>query len=279
MKKHTELYQRMYTAIPLAFFVVSAIFFLRFNHFLVLVITLFNLAAWEWTYLCNYSTGWQRYIYIVLLNLGFMGGHYCPMRWIYMLATVIGIGSMLNVIWVMKQPTRPIYSQKVLAGLGWIALIVNYRTLLFLKAFPFYLALGLWIIIWTDTLAYFIGRTWGKITLAPLISPNKTWEGCIGGIIGAITVTLLTLILVGYAHKINYYFVVLLLITTITAQAGDLFESIVKRQRAVKDSGQWLPGHGGIWDRLDSIIVALPIFMAGIFFWRPFMLSALNLFN
>ena len=111
-------------------------------------------------------------------------------------------------------------------------------------------------ILLTDTGAYYIGRHFGKHKLAPVISPNKTVEGSLSGIvlavIGALTV--------GYFINLEWYFSVIAgILCTVFAQIGDLSESLIKRDAGVKDSGHSLPGHGGFLDRTDSFIFTIPI--------------------
>ncbi len=106
----------------------------------------------------------------------------------------------------------------------------------------------------TDTGGFLFGKFFGEYLLAPQISPKKTWEGFVGGIflgtIGAVLVT----------GKFRLFF--LFIILTILAQLGDLLESYLKRQYEIKDSANLIPGHGGIYDRLDSIIFVLPFYLA-----------------
>lgn len=105
----------------------------------------------------------------------------------------------------------------------------------------------------TDTSAYFVGRAVGKRPLAPAISPSKTWEGAIGGIIGAVGVS----IAASFALNLNVLLIetiVLGMLIGIVGQFGDLAESRLKRIASIKDSGWLIPGHGGILDRLDSIV-------------------------
>ena len=116
---------------------------------------------------------------------------------------------------------------------------------------------GLEVLVWvfivtwsTDIGAYFAGRKFGKRKLAPSISPNKTVEGLIGGIVAAA-------VLGGawaYASALSHNLFVLAPIFAVAAQAGDLFESGMKRRAGIKDSGDWLPGHGGLLDRLDGLV-------------------------
>jgi len=110
-------------------------------------------------------------------------------------------------------------------------------------------------IIGSDTFAFFIGRAVGRHRLAPNISPSKTWEGAVGGLLGAIVVSVvMTMILnipVGYGGAILLGFVI-----SLFGQIGDLAESLLKRNMNVKDSSNYLPGHGGFLDRLDSVVFA-----------------------
>ncbi len=104
-----------------------------------------------------------------------------------------------------------------------------------------------------DTSAFFVGRTWGKRPLAPKISSGKTWEGAIGGMMGAIAGCLILKSL--SPLPIDYWQALLLsFLISIFAQLGDLIESLLKRSSGVKDSGKLIPGHGGVLDRIDSLI-------------------------
>jgi phosphatidate cytidylyltransferase len=113
--------------------------------------------------------------------------------------------------------------------------------------------LALFATFGSDTAAYFTGRALGRHHLAPSISPGKTWEGTIAGILGAIIVSLLfTMLLpIGYGQAILLGFLV-----SFFGQLGDLLESLLKRNMGVKDSGRLLPGHGGALDRIDSVVFA-----------------------
>jgi len=112
----------------------------------------------------------------------------------------------------------------------------------------------------TDIGAFFVGRSLGRHKLAPTVSPNKTIEGSIGGIAAAFLVLLVYVWLLAEAFPFDHLqmFVFALLIS-ITAQLGDLTESMIKRYCGVKDSSNLLPGHGGILDRLDSLIFTIPL--------------------
>ena len=109
----------------------------------------------------------------------------------------------------------------------------------------------------SDTAAFFVGRAIGKHHLAPHISPGKTWEGAIAGVLAAIIISLLFTLPTSLQLPLNYWQAVLLgLLVSVFGQLGDLVESLLKRNTGVKESGNLLPGHGGILDRTDSIVFA-----------------------
>ena len=123
------------------------------------------------------------------------------------------------------------------------------------------------ILIWVaDISAFFAGKKWGTTKLAPEISPGKTIVGMYGALIsGVICGAILS---VGYRFQLMIAsdFILLSVLTVLISIYGDLFISVVKRQRGVKDSGTLLPGHGGVLDRIDSLIAAIPFFYGCIYF-------------
>ena len=166
----------------------------------------------------------------------------------------------------------PLSGRVLLLGLGLDLLWICVHGLIYLHQHH-----GGWILLYVltlvwvaDTGAYFSGRKFGKHKLAPAISPGKTWEGVAGGIFANLLWMLLVYqMLVSYQlHTgLNLSLIQFLLIglaTSFISVVGDLFESILKRQAGVKDSGKLLPGHGGVLDRIDSIIAASPVFVAGL---------------
>ena len=152
----------------------------------------------------------------------------------------------------------------LLPGACWFALVAAYRNgLVFL--------ISILAIVWAaDIAAYFAGRAFGKKKLAPSISPGKTWAGAVGG---AIAVMIVALIALEVPQLSNSFFAVLgqrwpliavlaaVLVLVILSIVGDLFESQLKRQHGVKDSGRLLPGHGGVFDRVDALLPVVPVAM------------------
>jgi len=138
--------------------------------------------------------------------------------------------------------------------IGWLlGLLVALR----LEAGRDWVYLALLATFGSDTAAYFIGRAFGRHKMAPRISPGKTWEGAAGGLLGAVIVSLLFTLSTPVQLPIGYGTAVLVgLLVSVFGQAGDLAESLLKRSAGVKESGGLLPGHGGLLDRLDSILFA-----------------------
>ena len=115
------------------------------------------------------------------------------------------------------------------------------------------------VVTWiSDSAAYLVGRSFGRTRLAPTISPNKTVEGALGGLVGGIVTSVVLDVLFGLGLGSILAALVGVLLAVV-GQAGDLGESLLKRQAAVKDSGGLIPGHGGILDRIDSLLLVLPL--------------------
>jgi phosphatidate cytidylyltransferase len=157
-------------------------------------------------------------------------------------------------------------SRAVLALVGWMVLLATWTAVVALQARSPGLLLAMMAIVWiADTAAYFTGRRFGRRKLAPSISPGKTWEGVYGALVAVAIYALLLLpcaASAGYPRPLTAIaaaiWVVLALLLTGLSIVGDLFESHLKRQRGVKDSGTILPGHGGVLDRIDALTAAMP---------------------
>ncbi len=130
---------------------------------------------------------------------------------------------------------------------------------------PFVVTMGVVVLIWTcDTAAYYAGRILGKHKLAPSLSPRKTWEGAIGGGIGALAVGLLLALFWSGGLAMQHWLVLGGLAGT-AGPVGDLFESALKRAAGTKDSASILPGHGGVLDRFDALAFVAPLAAAYLF--------------
>ncbi len=122
------------------------------------------------------------------------------------------------------------------------------------------------VIVANDTFAFYVGRLFGRHKLHEAISPGKTWEGAIGGIIGSLFAAILFLRIIPI-HPLNVQILVLAFVLSVSGQAGDLGESMLKRGHGFKNSGRILPGHGGILDRIDGLIFAIPVLYLYVLLW------------
>lgn len=138
---------------------------------------------------------------------------------------------------------------------GWLlSYLVALRGLDAGRNWVFFALFVTWV---SDTTAFFIGRRFGRHKMAPNISPGKTWEGAMGGILGAIIMSILFFTPTPFHLPLIYWQAILLsILVSIFGQVGDLVESLLKRSMGVKDSGKLMPGHGGILDRMDSVVFA-----------------------
>ena len=165
----------------------------------------------------------------------------------------------LSLIWLLlrRQKEEAFISWAwTIAGILYVGWLLSYLVALRgLDAGRDWVFFALFTTFGSDTAAFFAGRALGRHHLAPSISPGKTWEGAIAGVFGAIIVSLLLVTLLslplGYGQAI-----LLGLIVSIFGQLGDLVESLLKRNMGVKESGKLLPGHGGVLDRMDSVVFA-----------------------
>jgi len=152
------------------------------------------------------------------------------------------------------------------ATVGLVVILPTWAALVALHERSPVLLLAVMALVWVaDIAAYFAGRTFGKHKLAPAISPGKTWEGVAGAVLGVMIYGLVVSPFLPVVGELSRYtLLACLLLLTALSIAGDLFESLAKRQADIKDSSQLLPGHGGILDRIDSQTSTLPIIALGL---------------
>lgn len=169
------------------------------------------------------------------------------------------IAVLLLLIYTVLVKNRYTFDHVGFSVLGTLYVAIGFYYLIETRHFGLEFVVYALIVIWTtDTGAYFVGRKFGKRKLWPDISPNKTIEGSIGGIVFAIIFACLF----QYFVPVTSSYIVLIGVTilaSIVGQLGDLVESALKRHYDVKDSGNLLPGHGGILDRFDSLLFVLPL--------------------
>jgi phosphatidate cytidylyltransferase len=265
----------MITALALVPLVSAAVLLLPSPYLGLVFALLVLLGAAEWARLSGISSCGAQVPYILLIASGVYGA-----------ARLLDEGS--GVFWAMvgaslwwvlvalfltglrvRGLARKLEGVNVLQLLaGLVTLIPAWAALMLLHSAPgpgAALVLFLLVLIWVaDSGAYFAGRRWGRTKLAPGISPGKTLEGVAGAVAGALLCALAWAALQGYRWEETLVFALLCVTTTLFSVAGDLFESLMKRLRDVKDSGRTLPGHGGLLDRIDSLTAAAPVFVTGL---------------
>ncbi len=272
------MWQRIQTAIILVAIVGVAMFAFDSPYpFLALLLVGNAIASNEWTKLlpktAEKATGFSSPAVFVPVNviissitLGLflvMSMWWTVLPW-WILSVLIWL---MAISWVGKFPNEVKWFDNRLIAIGIILLTSAMSAMFYLWSQSPWWLMYVFILVWcADSGAYFVGRKFGKKKMAPNVSPNKSMEGLYGGLAtGLIAVLLVSFIKLKYPPAQLLYFLVLSAITIMASVFGDLFESMLKRQAGVKDSGTILPGHGGVLDRIDSLLSATPIFALG--FW------------
>jgi len=266
---------RILTAVVLIPLVLLALFGLGTRGWGLVALAIVVIAAGEWAGLAGFRpTGAVLFVAATLLiaaSLLFTGaaGFSDDAGWPELL--LVSLCGTATLFWLLIAPLWlhsgwRVTSAPVLALLGWLLLLATWVAVVQLRARGPGLLLALMAIVWiADTAAYFAGRRFGRHKLAPSISPGKTWEGVAGAMLAVAAYALVLLAFAassGWVHAVTpataAAWVVLALLLASLSIVGDLFESQLKRQRGVKDSGRLLPGHGGVLDRIDALIAAMP---------------------
>ncbi|MAS81287.1 MAG: phosphatidate cytidylyltransferase [Legionellales bacterium] len=265
------LKQRIITAAMMIPIVIAIIFLLDTVWFSIFIAILVSIGAWEWAGLCRLSKKYQ-YVYSSLFLLILACLYSNSDMNVYYEVLIGGVFYWFVAIFLIfsyqsKYKLLP-KSSSILLVMGLFLLIPMWVSLNVLKSFPengASLIMFLMLLIWgADTAAYFVGKKWGKRQLASQVSPRKTWEGSLGGIIAGIGIALAFVIVSDQTLTRGVVLIGLSILTVSISIIGDLTESMVKREANIKDSGFILPGHGGVMDRIDSLTAAAPVFAFGI---------------
>jgi len=265
---------RILTALVLAPLVLAALFLLPPRGYGIAMLGVTLLAAREWSRLAGFADGMQWMFLGAILTAG-VGLLFLPASGFdrgWPGAIVLAVCGMSTLFWLLLAPfwvklRWPTAGKLAMAVCGWIVLLATWLSLVELQARSPWLVLAAMAIVWiADTAAYFSGRAFGRRKLAPQISPGKTWEGVYGGL-AAVAIYALCLVPfareAGFAPAIDALAIAVwlgfALLLAATSVVGDLFESLLKRHAGVKDSGNLLPGHGGVLDRTDALLAAMPL--------------------
>lgn len=258
------LKQRILTALILLPLMIVMLFYAPAWLWSVFCSIITLLALWEFSRMCKLPDDAQRNFLIasaVFMLLASTGNWQLPtIAWL----VVFLFWLLVMPLWLKQKWTlRPNTSSMAIA---WLMLMPFWFALIQLRPNTQHAAslLAIMVLVWiADTAAYFVGRAFGKHPLAPVISPKKSWEGVLGALI-------VVLIYLSFARNSGWIFsetswfgtMVAGVALTFVSIGGDLLESWLKRAAGIKDSSNLLPGHGGVYDRIDSLIAVLALYVA-----------------
>ncbi|UHD17290.1 phosphatidate cytidylyltransferase [Thiocapsa bogorovii] len=265
------LKRRTITALSLVPIVIAAVLWLPTPAFALVLAAVLMLAAAEWSTLAGLTRPTSRTLYPIAVL--------CVMAllWIWPQAQpwFFGLSALWWVVQAFALPRirdipRVEGVQWSLLGAGFLVLVGPWSALIYLHALPDSgraLVLFLLFLMWTaDSMAYFVGRAWGegRAKLAPVLSPGKTRVGVYGALGGAVACGLTFSWILSASLAATPLILLVCGVSVVISIVGDLYESLLKRRRGLKDSSHLLPGHGGMLDRIDSLTAAAPVFALGI---------------
>ncbi|MCJ8312118.1 MAG: phosphatidate cytidylyltransferase [Saccharospirillaceae bacterium] len=267
------LKQRVLTALVLAPLMIVGIFFLSSTYFPYFIMLIVALASWEWAKLSGFTPNVIRVGYAVAIVLfGYMtlryGDDVQSLNWTLRLAVIWWVIALICVLTFPK--AKMLWNSKIARlVIGVFVIVPMWIGLVMLKGMgddAEYYLVWLMCLVWgADSGAYFAGRHFGKTKLAEKISPKKTWEGVYGGMLTAMIFSVIAAVslfdVANYSILDWTLLVVMSVVVVFISVVGDLFESLLKRHENIKDSSQLLPGHGGVMDRVDSLVAAVPFFV------------------
>ena len=274
------LKNRILTALVLAPLAIAGILYLPDRWFALLWGVAIAVCAWEWSNLAGLTTIPTRAGFLTVC-VGFMTSFQQwageMELWEWLAWPMVAFWFVLSIL-LREMPTKLLvikYPIAVKLLVGFLVLVSAWILMVWTRINLGGSAqvLDLFMLVWVaDIAAYFVGKRWGLTKLAPEISPGKTAEGLYGALVVIVLFSLAVAAVLYQTESGSFisfswvklgYFILLSVVTVLFSVVGDLFESLVKRVGGVKDSGAILPGHGGLLDRLDSLIAAVSVFYAG----------------
>lgn len=251
--------KRVLTGVAAAIIAVGAVLLLDSLWMLVLLIALMVIAAFEIARMARLAAAVAMVLVVAVASLSVSWVLFEPS----VAFVILAVCPLLFAIVALVTTSDPARS---LASLGWLCFATPYLVLPVWALYevhlqhPILLLTLVAAISCNDSAAFLVGSKLGRHKLSPALSPNKTWEGSLAGLFVGAGVGCLGL--VWLTGTWSWWTLLLFVVVTVAGQMGDLVESLLKRAVSVKDSGTLLPGHGGVLDRLDAIILAAPVFYA-----------------
>ena len=264
----------MITALLLGALFLSGLFLLSPHVFAISVGLVVVYAAWEWSDMAGLPGWFWRAVYtlLMLVALIVVAGLTGFSIQTGLNTAVVKSFLLTGCLWwlIAFFLVRGYPGNELLWGSCWVRSIMGALVLLptwvavvaliHLPNGSWLLLMAILIVVFADVGAYFSGRKFGRHKLAPGVSPGKTWEGFVGGLMANVGLAAVLGILLPLSVRDGAWLLVVIVVTSCASVLGDLLESMVKRHRGIKDSGNILPGHGGVLDRVDSVTAALPVF-------------------
>ena len=272
------LRQRVITGLIMVTGFLAAIAFIPVPGLALVFGVIVGLGGWEWARLAGWTSTTARVLYVLVL-LSCMGLLYqlCDLGGTPEAKDVqpfLGLACLwwsVALLWVKAYPASGVLWGTVIMRslMGLLMLALAWMSAIFLLSLSrggMLMVAMVLVVATADIGAYFSGKRFGKHKLAPAVSPAKTWEGFWGGVLACLLLSIIAwyLLPVQMAHIGFASVAAVVLVTGVASVVGDLSVSMVKRESGVKDSGNLLPGHGGVLDRLDSLCAAAPVFALGL---------------
>ena len=263
--------ERIITALVLVAVVLSCMFATQSHYpMFMLMILAAGVAGYEWSKLMPQASAIvskpKAWVYggcvALVSTLALFFNDIALLLWVASILTWL-----VSIYWIKNFPDADNWYNVSLHLIGFVLISAAVTAIYAVwHSSPWWL-MYLFLLVWgADSGAYFVGRKFGKKKLAPKVSPNKSVEGLYGGI--ATTVIIMLVVQYSYLNLTALQLILFQILSVITVFAsvlGDLFESMIKRRAGIKDSGRVLPGHGGVLDRIDSLLAAAPIFATGMY--------------
>jgi len=252
--------QRIVTAI-IALAALGILLFVTPPIYALIALGLLILAgAWEWSGFLGQSGTAARATYVALIAALLIGMTLYGADYTGQILLISLVWWAIALVWIFFFPTPIPLPIRWLVGVL-VLVPLHVALMLLYSADPMILLFALLIVWVADSGAYLAGKTLGRVKLAPQISPGKTWEGVIGGLLAVVLLVLLRSVRVETDLAVLLPFCLAVAVLSIV---GDLTVSMFKRTAGVKDSGKLFPGHGGVLDRIDSVAAAAPLFALGL---------------
>ena len=260
------LRNRIITGLILAIVALLIIFYLPFSAFLVVTSGIILFSAWEWTSLMGCRSLLCQFLYVIFMAIMMYCAWHAPIIPVLWVAFAWWVAALFLIAFYPKVSKIWSYGIWIRGLMGILVLVPSWLSIDFImwQQNGAVILVFLLLLVWgADTGAFFSGKFWGKHKLMPLVSPKKTWQGLFGGLTLTILIAAIGCIVLKIIPPYWPIVIVLAVVTVLFSVVGDLLESMLKRQVGIKDVANYLPGHGGFLDRIDSLTAAAPIFLLG----------------